>query len=386
MKRTTGVIGVLLAMSLALTGCASGSGGEKSSAAEKAPIKVGAILSLTGTYAGLGQPEEKALKLQVKLINEAGGINGRKIDLLIEDDATDDAKANAAASKLIEQDGVVAILGATGTGGTMAARQVIDRAGVPQISMAGGTVITDKFDKLVFQTPWSNRIVVPFVLDTMKKAGITKVAVLSDTGGYGKDGRAVIQQAAASAGVTLVTDETFNPGDTDFTAQLTKVKNSDAQGFLLWTAGKEGAPIVKAARQLGVTLPMYGGSGQARTEFITGAGADAEGFTIGTGRNFVRDAASEGALGEFTANYKTANGEAPDIFAGHAFDAISILADALERAKSDDPAAVRDAIEATKDLKGYAGSFTFSATDHNGLTTDDLGLFVVKGGAWTVAK
>ena len=175
------------------------------------PVKVGAILSLTGTYAALGASEKKALDLEVERINAAGGVDGRPIEVIIEDDATDEAKAVAAASKLIEQDEVIAILGATGTGQSMAIRGEIQRAGIPQISMAGGTVVTGEFDPAVFQTPWSNTLVVPFVLGAIKDAGVSKIAVLSDTGGYGKDGLAVIEAEAPKAGLEIVASETFNP-------------------------------------------------------------------------------------------------------------------------------------------------------------------------------
>ena len=129
-------------------------------------------MSLTGTYAGLGEPEKNVLEMEVKRINDAGGVNGRPIEVIIEDDATDDAKAVAAASKLIEQDEVVAIIGATGTGATMAVRGDVQRAGIPQVSMAGGTVIANPVDPLVFQTPWSNTIVVPFTLRLHQGRGL----------------------------------------------------------------------------------------------------------------------------------------------------------------------------------------------------------------------
>ena len=176
----------LLVAALAVAGCSSGgsasSGGGASG--DKEPIKVGAILSLTGPYAALGAAEKKALDLEVQRLNDAGGVAGHTIEVVVEDDATDEAKAVAAAAKLIDQDQVVAILGATGTGQSMAIRGDIDRAGIPQISMAGGTAITDTFDKLVFQTPWSNKIVVPFVLNRMKALGLTKVGLITDSGGY----------------------------------------------------------------------------------------------------------------------------------------------------------------------------------------------------------
>ncbi len=355
------------------------------------PIKVGAILSLTGNYAGLGEPEKNALQLQVKQINDAGGINGRPIELIIEDDGTDEAKAVSAAAKLIEQDGVVAILGATGTGQSMAVRGDIDRAGIPEISMAGGTAVTQKFDKLVYQTPWSNTLVVPFVLNSMKSQGHTKVALLSSADGYGKDGKAIILAEAPKSGVEVVSDQTFNPGDTDFSAQLTKMKASGADAMLLWTAGKDAANILKTSKDLGITQPWFGGSGQARKEFVTGAGEAAEGFQFGTGKSLVpatwgTDSEEYKVVNDFSTRYKEAYGAEPDIFAGHAFDAINILAAALKQTGGDtDPAKLNAAIEATKALIGYGGSFTFTPTDHNGLTSNDLTLYVVKNGAWEQA-
>jgi branched-chain amino acid transport system substrate-binding protein len=323
--------------------------------------------------------------MEVKRINDAGGVDGRQIELTIEDDATDEAKAVAAASKLIEQDGVVAILGASGTGQSMAMRGDIQRAGIPQISMAGGTVITDTFDPLVFQTPWSNRIVVPFVLKAMQAAGVKKVAVLSDSGGYGKDGLAVIEEEAPKAGMTIVASETFNPGDTDLSTQLTKIKSSDADSILLWTAGKEAALAVKGARDLGIELPLYGGSGQARKEFGAAAGAASDGFVFGTGRsliasNWASDPEELKVVSDFAERYEASYGEQPDIFAGHAFDALNILVDGLKRAGADGD--LRDAIEATNGLVGFGGRYSFTPTNHNGLTEKDLALYRFEGGAW----
>lgn len=350
------------------------------------------MLSLTGTYAGLGGPEKNVIEMEVKRINDAGGINGRPLEVLIEDDATDEAKAVAAASKLIEQDNVIAIIGASGTGQTMAMRGDIQRAGVPQISLAGGTVVTGEFDPLVFQTPWSNTLVVPFVLESIKSAGHTKVGLISDTGGYGKDGRDVILAEAANAGVEIVSDQTFNPGDSDMTAQLTRINSANADALLIWNAGKEASIAVKGARDLRIDLPMFGGSGQARMEFIDGAGDASEGFVFGTGKSLLPENWGQGtpeyeAVTDFAARYEAEYGSSPDIFAGHAFDAMLLLEDALKRAGDDpDPAAVRDALEATSGVAGFGGRFTFSPTDHNGLTSEDLARYRIEGGKWVTAQ
>ncbi|HET6350883.1 MAG TPA: ABC transporter substrate-binding protein [Coriobacteriia bacterium] len=383
-------LGLVAALGFTLVGCGSKSGGGESKTTE--PYKIGAVLSLTGTYAALGTAEKNAIELEVKRINDAGGINGRQLDVIIEDDATDEAKAVSAATKLIEQDGVIGIIGATGTGQTMAMRSELQRASIPQVSMAGGNAVTSKFDKLVFQTPWPNKIVVPFVLQAIKDAGYTKVAVVSDSGGYGKDGHEIIVAEAKNMGLTIVSDQTFNAGDTDMSAQLTNIKKADADALLMWTAGKEAATVVKSATDLGLGLPLFGGSGQARAEFASGSGVAAEGFVFGTGKSLMPSNWPEGseerkAVQDFADRYKKAYGADADIFAGHAFDAVGIVADALKRAEGDvDSAKLRDLIEQTKDLPGFGGTFTFSATDHNGLTADDLALYKIEGGKWVLAK
>lgn len=390
MRRWLGRVGAFALAAVVLVSLAGCGGGDKApeAADEKEPYKIGAILSLTGTYAGLGIPEQNTIKMEVDRINEAGGINGREIEVVVEDDATDEAKAVAAAARLIDQEKVIAILGATGTGQSMAIRGDVQRAGIPQISMAGGTAITANFDPLVYQTPWSNTLVVPFVMSKIKTDGYTKVGLITDSGGYGKDGRDVILKTAKELGIEIVSDMTFNAGDADMSAQLTNIKTSGAQAILMWTAGKEATTIAKNKEQLGITLPWYGGSGQARKEFPTGAGTAAEGFIFGTGKSLVpstwgEDTEEYKVVSDYAARYKAAYGDDPDIFAGHAFDAMNILINALEKAGEDaDAKALNAAIESTKDLIGFGGNYTFSASDHNGLTEEDLALYEVQGGTW----
>jgi branched-chain amino acid transport system substrate-binding protein len=386
--RRAAAIALASVLVISLTACGSGGDDKASTTTGTEPYKVGAILSLTGTYAGLGAPEKNAIELEVKTINDAGGINGRLLEVIIEDDATDEAKAVAAAAKLIDQEGVIAILGATGTGQSMAIRGDIDRAGIAQISMAGGTAITANFDKLVYQTPWSNTIVVPFVLEKIKADGYTKIGLITDSGGYGKDGRDVILKDSKEMGIEVASDQTFNAGDADMSAQLTNIKGSGAEAILMWTAGKEAVTIAKNKEQLGITLPWYGGSGQARNEFAAGAGQAAEGFVFGTGKSLVPENWGKGTeayavVKGFSNSYAEAYGDTPDIFAGHAFDAMNILTHAIRRAGPDvDAETLNTMIEKTSGLVGFGGTYTFSSTDHNGLNSADLALYKVEGGAW----
>lgn len=398
LRLSLAVLEAALAAALAVTlpGCTGGGtarqegeGGETGTAE---PIKIGVVVSLTGTYAGLGEPERIALEMERDRINAAGGVNGRPIELIFEDDGTDEAKAVAAASKLIEQDKVVAIIGATGTGQTMAMRSEIDRARIPQVSMAGGTVITADLHPFVFATPWSNRIVVPFTLKALAAQGIERIGVISDTGGFGKDGLAVLQEEAPKAGIEIVSSQTFNPGDTDMSAQLTKLKNSKAEAIVVWSAGKEAAIVVKTAKDLGIAVPIYGSHGNARVEFIEGAGGAAEGVRIAAGKILVPEAYGEGTEAyqvatDFIARFTEKAGSAPSTFAGHAYDALHLIVEAAKRVDGElTPQALRDEIEATSGFVGIGGTFNMSPTDHNGLSESDLALYVVKDGKFQLAE
>jgi branched-chain amino acid transport system substrate-binding protein len=378
-----------------LGGCA-GSGedqaGSESPEEPKEPYRIGAVLSLTGTYAGLGAPEKNTIEMEVERINEAGGVNGHPIEVIIEDDATDAAKAQAATVRLIEQENVIAVIGATGTGQSMAMRSDIVRAQVPQVSIAGGTVITADFNEWVFQTPWSNSLVVPFTMEYLSEQGITKIALITDTGGFGADGLVVLQQEAPKAGLTVVAAETFNPGDTDMTAQLTKVRGSDAEAVVLWNAGKEASIVAKNMQQLNMDLPLYGGHGNARAEFVESAGAAAEGFRFAAGKVLIPESYGEGTenyatAAEFIDRYTARYGMGPDTFAGHAYDALYLTVEAMQRLPEGFTASdLRDEIEGTSGFIGIGGAFTFSAEDHNGLASSDLVMYEVSDGAWVLAK
>ena len=269
------VVAVAVVLAAGLAGCGGVKPATESGGAESETYKVGAILSLTGTYAALGASEKNALDLEVKRINDAGGVDGKKIEVIIEDDATDEAKAVAAASKLIDQDNVIAIIGATGTGQSMAdPRRHRSRGHPPDVDgRRYGHHREVRPARLPDAVVEHDRRPVR-ARASQAADGHKKIAVISDSGGYGKDGHAVIVAEAPKAGLEIVSDQTFNAGDTDMTAQLTKIKASGAEAIVLWTAGKEAASIVQERRRdLGLKLPLYGGSGQAQGEFVRGRGS-----------------------------------------------------------------------------------------------------------------
>jgi branched-chain amino acid transport system substrate-binding protein len=385
------------AMAVAIGGCSQGSStgalpSSSTGAGSSDTIKIGAIVSLTGSYAAIGTPQKQVIESAVKAANDAGGINGKKVEIIFEDDATDPAKAVAAATKLIQQDKVVGIIGSSGTGATMAIRTLVDRAGIPEVSMAGGNAVTGKFDKLVFTTAWNNALVAPYELAYMQKHGIKKIGLITDSGAFGKDGKEVVSALVGKYGIQIVSDQTFNPGDTDMSTQLTNIKNSGADAVVMWTAGAEAATVVKNAKSLGITLPIYGSHGNGRGQFAEGVGATGDGFLFAAGHvlapeTYGTDSPQYKTATDFIAAFKAANnGAAPSTFAGHAFDAVHIMLDSAKAVNGEVTGpALRDAIEKTSGFQGIGGVFSYSATDHLGLTEKDLTMYQLKDGKFTVA-
>lgn len=382
-----------------LAGCGQRAGdraGEDAAngAAAGEPVKIGAVLSLSGSLSGLGIPARQAIEVEVERINGEGGVNGRLVEVVFEDDASDEAKAVAATTRLIEQEDVLAVIGGSGTAQSMAMRTEIERAEVPQIALAGGSVVTDQLSPWVFQTPWPNRVVVPFTLRALQEAGVTRLALISESGGYGVDGQSVTEANVKRFGIEIVATEQFNRGDTVMTSQLTKIRAADPDAVLMWSAGAEAATIMKNNAALGAAdpLPFYGAPGNARREFLEGSGEAAEGFMFAAGHilapeTYGEDTEAYNVATAFIERFTARWGVEPDIFAGHAYDALHITVEAARRVSGDlTPEALRDEIEATSGLVAIGGTFTFSATDHNGMSEDALTMYTIIDGEWIPAE
>jgi len=356
------------------------------------PIKIGSVLSVTGPAAFLGDPELKTLQMYVEDINKKGGVLGRPLELVHYDDGSDASKANGFTKRLIDDDKVDILVGGTTTGATMSAAPLVEKAGIPFISLAGAVVIVEPVKKWVFKTPHTDRMAAEKVFEDMKKRGISKVALFSETSGFGGSGKKESEGVAAKYGITLVANETYGPKDTDMSPQLTKIKNTaGVQAVFIFGLGQGPAIATKNYKQLGITLPLYHAHGVASEEFIKLAGPAAEGVRLPAAALLVADKLDAkdpqkpvvvGYTKAFTEKWKT------DVstFGGHAYDGLMLAVDAIKRAGSTDKAKVRDAIEATKGYVGTGGVVNMSATDHMGLDLAAFKMLEVKNGDWTIAK
>lgn len=353
------------------------------------PIKIGSVLSVTGPAAFLGDPELKTLQQYVEDINQKGGVLGRPLQLVHYDDGTDASKANGFAKRLIDDDKVDILIGGTTTGSTMSMVPVVEKAGVPFISLAGAVVVIEPVKKFIFKTPHTDRMAAEKVFEDMKKRRIARVALLTETSGFGQSGKKQAEGVAEKYGITLVANETYGPKDTDMGPQLTKIKNTEgAQAVFIIGLGQGPAIATKNYRQLGISLPLYHAHGVASETFIKLAGSAAEGIRLPAAALLVADklAANDPQKPVVTSYIKTFEGKwktPVSTFGGHAYDGLMIAVQAIQRAGSTDKAKVRDAIEATKGFVGTSGTFNMSATDHMGLDLSAFRMLEVKDGGWS---
>jgi branched-chain amino acid transport system substrate-binding protein len=356
------------------------------------PIKIGSVLSVTGPAAFLGDPELKTLQLYVDDLNKKGGVLGRPLQLVHYDDGSDAGKANGFTKRLIEDDKVDILIGGTTTGATMSAAPLVERAGIPFISLAGAVVIVEPVKKWIFKTPHTDRMAAEKVFEDMKKRGITKVALFSETSGFGGSGKKETELVAGKYGITLVANETYGPKDTDMSPQLTKIKNTaGVQAVFVFGLGQGPAIVTKNYKQLGITLPLYQSHGVASDEFLKLAGPAAEGVRLPSPSQLIADKLpandpQKAVVTAYSEAYKAAYKTDVSTFGGYAYDGLMLAVDAIKRAGSTDKAKVRDALEATKGFVATSGTFNMSATDHMGLDLSAFRLLEVKNGDWSLAQ
>ncbi len=356
------------------------------------PIKIGSFLSVTGPASFLGDPELKTLEMYIERVNAAGGVLGRKLQLVSYDDAGDAEKARTFATRLIEQDKVDVIVGGSTTGTTMAAVPLAEKAGMPFVSLAGAVVIIEPVKKWVFKTPHTDRMACEKIFVDMQGRKLSKLALISGSGGFDKSMRAECLKVAPNYKIDIVADETYGAGDTDMSAQLTKIKNTaGVQAVLNPGFGQGPAIVTKNFKQLGISVPLYQSHGVASKEFIKLAGDAAEGVRLPASALLVAEAlpdtdAQKKVLVSYKKSYEDKFKSDVSTFGGHAYDGLMLAVEAMKKAGSTEKGKVRDAIEATKGYMGTAGVVNMSATDHMGLDLTAFRMLEVKGGTWTLAK
>lgn len=360
-------------------------------------IKLGAFFDLSGRAAFIGTPTKLVAEMVVDKINAEGGINGKQLELVIADTEANPSKGASIAKKFIYKDEVVAIIGPTLTDVGMNIKKVADKGQTPTFMTVGGdpVIMGGKFGpvKWVFKSPQRSSIAVKRMFMYLKEKGLTKVALLSAADGFGKDGARWMKKLAPEYGIELIAQESFGTRDTDMTAQLTKVKNSNPQAILVWTIGPAGSIIAKNKAQLGIDIPLFQCHGLPDPKYIELAGKASEGDRMPSTKLMVANELPEGdpqkpVIQEFIKLYKERGYDKQfpiNTHSGYAWDAIMIVANAIKKVGTD-AEALRNEIEGTKNYVGISGTYNITPEDHNGLDVDSMVMVQVKDGAFVMAQ
>ncbi|MBI3853578.1 MAG: ABC transporter substrate-binding protein [Verrucomicrobia bacterium] len=358
----------LLAFGLLLLGCKKSGEGS---------IRVGEYASLTGKEATFGISSHEGTLLAVEEINGSGGVLGKKIELLTEDTQSKAGEPATVVNKLIARDGVVAVLGEVASSRSLEAAPICQANMIPMVSPSStNPKVTETGDfifRVCFIDPFQGTVMANFATKTLKAK---KVAVFTDVkSDYSKGLAKFFKERFIANGGTIATELDYNGGDKDFKAQLTAIKAANPDGVFVPGYYTDAALICVQARQLGLTVPIFGGDGWESEKLVEIGGAAMEGTYLST--HYHLDVGSEQSK-KFVENYrKRWNGKMPDALAACAYDSAAVLADAMKRAGSTDGQKVRDALAATKGFQGVTGVITINEKRD---ATKSAVILQVKGG------
>ncbi len=356
---------------------------------ETGPIKIGAIFSETGPVSFLGAPEANTARMMQEQINADGGVLGRPIEIIIKDDQASTEKTLSFAKQLVEEEGVIAIIGPTGSGNTMTIKDYMEESQTILLSCAAAEAIVEPLADYVFKTPQKDSDAIRKIFMTMNDMGIRRIGALAGATGFGNEGLKQMQALAPEYGIEIAIAETYSIREADFTGVVTKVKAADVEAVVNWSVFPAQSIIPKNMAQLGFDVPLFCSHGFGNIKYVEAGGQAAEGIYFPCGRLLAAEQLPDShpqkeVLVEYKSAYESEFDEAVSTFGGHAYDALMILIEAIEKAGSTDKDEVRAAIETITGFPGTGGVFNYSPTDHNGLDIEALTMYVVEDGKFVL--
>jgi branched-chain amino acid transport system substrate-binding protein len=363
------------------------------------PIKIAGIFALTGRAAHIGTAQRDAVLLAIDDVNTQGGINGRKLEMVMSDTESNPTKAVIALKKVLESEDVVAIIGPTLTGTGMAMRGFIEKEQIPTFMHSGGDVILNaplkKGDpsstpKWTFKSPYKAADAMGKICEYMSKHGIKKIGFLYSNEGFGKDGLRNVMVQAPKYGIEVVAQEAFQPKDVDMTAQLTRINAKGVDGIIAWTVGPAMGIIPKNVKQLGIKAPLFECHGAGDPIFWKVAGEAGEGVMMPSTKIVVGDQLADNDIQkqkvlDYVKAYKAKFKHEPGTMVAYGADAAFIVIEAIKKV-GPDRAKVRAAIENTKGYVGISGIYNISPEDHNGLAMKDIVMIKATKGGWKLLE
>lgn len=349
------------------------------------PIKIGIITSLTGPFAPLGTNDQLGAKMAVAQVNAAGGINGRKIDLIIENDQTDPTQAILDYQTLIS-DGVVGVVGPVFSSSALALLGPADRAKVPTIMTSPTDSAVQPTRPYVFMTPPLTSLWAEQELAYMKYKGLTSTSVMNMTDVFSVAGWQDTQKLAPHYGIRIAGEQSFTPTTAAFTAPLTHVKNIGAKALMVWGAGPGIVALTQQFNSMGLTMPLVFSGAEASFLYLQPVGAAGNGKIIAASIGEVGPYLPAGPLKtevmSFVNAFEAANHYYPPEFAMDAYSAVELLATAMHKATTITPAAIDTALNHTS-LLTPMGTFNYTPSDHAGLSLNDIVITTDENGTLT---
>ena len=346
------------------SGSDSGGGSEESDT-----IKIGVNLELSGPVASYGTSEAAGIDLAVEEINAAGGIDGKEIKIVKVDNKSDNAEATSAATRLTDQEKVIAIIGAATSGATVAQAQIANDKKVPLISPSGTspnvTVRDDgSVNEYVFRTsfidPFQGTVAANFAANELN---VKNVAIYADNASdYSKGLAASFKEDFEAAGGKIVAQESYVAKDSDFRSTLTRIKSANPEFIFIPGYYEEVGLIVKQAREMGIDVPLMGADGWDSPVLLDLAGAEALNNTFTTNHYSSED--PDGKIQEFNKKFEDKYGKSPDAFNALGYDTVYLLADAIKRAGGPDSTKIKDALAETTELELITGLYSVDENHH----------------------
>jgi len=359
------------------------------------PIKIAGIFALTGRAAHIGTSQRDAVLIAIDEVNQQGGINGRKLEMVMADTESNPTQAVIALKKVLEADNVVAIIGPTLTGTGMAMRGFVEKEHIPTFMHAGGDVILNaplekdnpkSMPRWTFKSPYKAADAMGKICEYMQKNGIKNIGVIYSNEGFGKDGLKNAEVQAPKYGINIVAKEAFEPKDVDMTAQLTRINAAGVDAIIAWTVGPPMGIIAKNTKQLGIKQPLFQCHGAGDPIFWKVAGDAGEGTMMPSTKIVVADQLPDSDIQKkkiqaYVKAYTQRFGHEPGTMVAYGADAAFIVVDAIKRV-GPDRAKIRDAIENTRGYVGISGIYNISPEDHNGLSMKDIVMIEATNGGW----
>ena len=372
MHRRVFVIGGICATAVAAVGSAARAQG-------KGPVKIGAFGPMSGNAAAQGQSIRESVEMVVNIKNAAGGVIGRPIELVIGDDAGKPEEAAVVARRFATRDQVTLAIGSVSSPASLAAAQVFREEELPQIVVSGTAQrITTQGNEWVFRSAVPDRKLVGDMVEFINErmSNLKRFGFLYVNDDFGKGGFDAFVDAGKKYGMSISAEERYSRGDLDFTAQLTRIRASNPDALMEWSRYTEGALIHRQIKQMGWELPRFGSDGIAAPAFLDLAKEAANGVIYPTHFSPATSSKLPEAQNFIALVQKTYN-KPPDYVHAQAFDAINIALAAIERAKTADRKAVRDALRQT-DYKSVRGLFKFDQKGDPTLVTHMVRIVDVK--------